>query len=88
MGKQELDPGILRRAAILLVDSQAQCERLGELQHAPDQFDRVFEVGDFLQEPRSVASDALTVADFTGLGVEDLYVAEYCYSKSVSADAN
>ena len=35
-GKQELDPEILRRAALLLVDSRRQCEKLGELQHAPD----------------------------------------------------
>ena len=34
-GKQELDPEILRRASLLLVDSRRQCEKLGELQHAP-----------------------------------------------------
>ncbi len=33
-GKQELDPEILRRASLLLVDSLAQCAKLGELQHA------------------------------------------------------
>ncbi len=30
-GKQELDPDILRDASLLLVDSLAQCEQLGEL---------------------------------------------------------
>ena len=34
-GKQELDPAILRHAALLLADSHRQCEKLGELQHAP-----------------------------------------------------
>ena len=37
VGKQELDPEILRRADVLAVDSRDQCARLGELQHASDQ---------------------------------------------------
>jgi ornithine cyclodeaminase len=79
-GKQELDPEILRRAALLLVDSLPQCERLGELQHAPTERKRAIEIGAFLA--RRVAYDAagLTVADFTGLGVEDLFIAEACLS--------
>ncbi|HYX21127.1 MAG TPA: ornithine cyclodeaminase family protein [Thermoanaerobaculia bacterium] len=77
-GKQELDPEILRRAALLLVDSLPQCERLGELQHAPTERARAVEIGSFLA--RRVAYDAagLTVADFTGMGVEDLFIAEAC----------
>ncbi len=39
VGKQELDPEILRRSDLLLADSVMQCKRLGELQHAPDQAD-------------------------------------------------
>ena len=72
-GKQELDPEILRCADLLLVDSLAQCERLGELQHAPDQCARTVEIGRFLLEKRAASS---TVADLTGLGVEDLFIAE------------
>ena len=34
-GKQELDPELLRRADVLVVDALDQCRRLGELQHAP-----------------------------------------------------
>jgi ornithine cyclodeaminase len=78
-GKQELDPEILRAADLLLVDSLRQCEMLGELQHAPDQRRRAVEVGKFLQEPRPAPDTSglkQTVADLTGLGVEDLFIAE------------
>lgn len=78
-GKQELDPDILRRAALLLVDSRRQCEKLGELQHAPDQAVRAVEIGEYCDAPVAFDSAGITVADFTGLGVEDLYIAESCY---------
>lgn len=77
-GKQELDPEILRRAALLLVDSLPQCERLGELQHAPAEKKRAIEIGAFLARPVAYDSGGITVADFTGLGVEDLFIAEAC----------
>ena len=82
-GKQELDPQILQRAAVLLADSRRQCEKLGELQHAPAEWDRAREIGDFCLAPDAVGPDAITVCDFTGLGVEDLYIAEYCYERSL-----
>ena len=78
-GKQELDPDILRRAALLLVDSRRQCEKLGELQHAPEQAGRAVEIGEYCDAPVAFDSAGITVADFTGLGVEDLYIAESCY---------
>lgn len=75
-GKQELDPEILRRADLLLADSLAQCEILGELQHARDQLTRAVAIGNFLQQPRAAAD---SVADLTGLGVEDLFIAEWIH---------
>jgi ornithine cyclodeaminase len=80
-GKQELDPEILRRASLLLVDSLAQCAKLGELQHAPDQKARAIEIGRFCAEPSAYDRAGVTVADFTGLGVEDLYIAEACAAR-------
>lgn len=71
-GKQELDSEILRKASLVLVDSGTQCERLGELQHAPEV--EVIDIGRFCQSPSSPSG--ITVADFTGLGVEDLFIAE------------
>ena len=78
-GKQELDPEILRRASLLLVDSRRQCEKLGELQHAPDQTGRAVEIGEYCEAPLAFDPAGISIADFTGLGVEDLYIAEYCY---------
>jgi ornithine cyclodeaminase len=72
-GKQELDPAILRAAPLLLVDSRAQCERLGELQHAADLSGRAVEIGAFCQSPHPAES---SFADLTGLGAEDLFIAE------------
>ena len=85
-GKQELDPEILNRAALLLVDSLDQCASLGELQHALGEKERAIEAGEFCQTPVGFDRDGITVGDFTGLGVEDLYVAQYIHGK-VSADA-
>lgn len=64
-GKQELDPEILLRANPLWLDSPEQCARLGECQH--------------IQQRARTAGGEFSVADFTGLGVEDLYIAEYVY---------
>ncbi len=72
-GKQELDPAILRSAALLLVDSREQCEKLGELQHAADLSARAIEIGAYCMQPQPAES---SVADLTGLGVEDLFIAE------------
>lgn len=79
-GKQELDPALLGRAALLLVDSRAQCERLGELQHAPRDGvrDRAIEIGAFCAAPVAYDRTGITIADFTGLGAEDLFIAEAC----------
>ncbi|MGH9367393.1 MAG: ornithine cyclodeaminase family protein [Thermoanaerobaculia bacterium] len=80
-GKQELDPAILGKASLLLVDSLSQCERLGELQHAPAEKGMAVELGAFCQSPLPVAPQDIIVCDFTGLGVEDLAIAEYVYRK-------
>jgi ornithine cyclodeaminase len=78
VGKQELDPSILRSADLLLVDSRGQCEKLGESQHALDVGS--VEIGEFCEGPRRVES---SVADFTGLGVEDLFVAEMIFEELI-----
>lgn len=80
-GKQELDAGILRRAGLLLVDSLSQCEKLGELQHCREQAGRALELGVLCDSGTkdSRQRDEITVCDLTGLGVEDLFIAEYSY---------
>lgn len=81
VGKQELEPQILSQAALLLVDSRAQCSRLGELQHALEAQERAIEAGQYCLEPVEFDRSGISVADFTGLGVEDLYVAQYIQGK-------
>jgi len=81
-GKQEVDPEILRRADLLLVDSRSQCERLGEMQHAIDQKARAIELGAFLVSPVPFDRSGVSVCDFTGLGVEDLFIAEHVFHRS------
>jgi len=83
-GKQELDAEILRRASLLLVDSRRQGEKLGELQHARSEWERAIEIGTFCESGEAPGRDDMTVCDFTGLGVEDLYIAEYCYERSAA----
>jgi ornithine cyclodeaminase len=76
VGKQELDPSVLRATDLLLVDSLAQCEKLGELQHAGELRESAVEIGAFCERPFSALN---SVADLTGLGVEDLFIAEMIY---------
>jgi ornithine cyclodeaminase len=80
-GKQELDPAILKKASLILVDSKAQCERLGEVQHTPDVCGQVVDIGEFCQTDTRYEREGIVVADFTGLGIEDLFAAEHCLQK-------
>jgi ornithine cyclodeaminase len=80
-GKRELDPELVRGAALLLVDSRAQCERLGELQHALAARDRAIEIGAFCGAPIAYDHSGITICDFTGLGAEDLFIAEACVTE-------
>lgn len=81
VGKQELEADVLETAALLLVDSLAQCERLGELQHAPRLKEKAVEAGAFFAAPRAFDRGGVTVCDLTGLGVEDLFIAQSIYEK-------
>lgn len=81
-GKQELAPEILKEASLLLCDSLRQCERLGELQHALSERERACEIGAFCEQ--HVPFAGITVADFTGLGIEDLVIAQYIYERNTN----
>jgi ornithine cyclodeaminase len=76
-GKQELDPDLLRRADLLVVDSRGQCLRLGEVQHAPEEAGRAVELGAICGgsvQGRGRDED-LVVCDLTGVGVQDVAAA-------------
>ena len=88
VGKQELDPELLRAADLVVVDALEQCLRLGELQHAPELADRAVEVGRICagKEPGRTSDDQLTVIDLTGVGVQDVSAANAVLA-NVPADA-
>lgn len=79
--KQELAPGILGAADLVVADRLVQCERLGEIHHALDagilDRARVVELGAIVsgEAPGRSADSQLTVADLTGVGVQDAAIA-------------
>jgi ornithine cyclodeaminase len=79
--KQELDPGILSRASLVVADSRAQCRERGEIARALDSGaispDQVIELGDVIagKSPRRTSDDQITVFDSTGVAVQDIQIA-------------
>jgi ornithine cyclodeaminase len=87
--KQELDPGVLAAADKYVPDSIEAAARSGELHHAIDS--GVLDVGSVYGELAAVASgrlpgrerdDELTVADLTGLGIQDAAVAAFVTARA------
>jgi ornithine cyclodeaminase len=79
--KQELAPDVLARATVVAVDDRGQAARSGELHHAIEGGVRREEdtvtLGELLEgvvEGRA-GDDDLTVADLTGVGVQDAAIA-------------
>ena len=79
--KQELEVGILARADVVVADSRAQCRERGEIHHALAAGvlaeDRVVELGDVIagRAGGRTAEDQITVADLTGVAVQDIAIA-------------
>jgi ornithine cyclodeaminase/alanine dehydrogenase-like protein (mu-crystallin family) len=84
VGKQELDPAVLARADVLVVDSRDQCMRLGELQHASGEAARSVELGEICAGRRAGrgGQDQLTVCDLTGVGVQDVAAANVVMARA------
>lgn len=81
-GKQELDPHILEKADLVIVDSRSQCSSYGETHHALAQLllhpSNIHEIGEVIAgaSSRRNLDEQITVADLTGLAVQDLKIAE------------
>lgn len=78
-GKQELDAAILAKADCILVDSARQCSTYGELSHLNEALRRdktVIELGSLLADCSQYQRKEtdITVADLTGLGVQDAQI--------------
>ena len=80
--KIELDPAILGRADLVVADSIAQCRCRGEIFQAlasgQIREEDVIELGDVIQgkSPKRTADDQITVADLTGVAVQDIQIAK------------
>jgi ornithine cyclodeaminase/alanine dehydrogenase-like protein (mu-crystallin family) len=91
--KQELDPDVLARANVVAVDNRAQAARFGELHHAiaggVSTEQDVVTLGELLEgvaQGRSGAGD-VTVADLTGVGVQDAAIAALVVRAGARAQA-
>lgn len=80
--KQELFPEVLARAGRLFCDSVSQCRRLGEVHHALEagiisESQISGEIGELVLGLKTgrQSDEEITVADLTGLGVQDAAVA-------------
>jgi ornithine cyclodeaminase len=79
--KQELDPGVLARADLVVADSREQSRLRGEIARALDQGaispDKVVELGDVIagRAPRRTSDAQVTVFDSTGVAVQDIQIA-------------
>lgn len=80
--KQELDPRILKKADLIVADSIPQCLERGEIHHALDKGEigkeRIVELGLILSgsSPARTSDDQITVADLTGVAVQDIQIAK------------
>ena len=85
--KRELDISILNRADLIIADSISQCKVRGEISHALLRniitSDEVIELGSVLSGNKQgrTSKDQISVADLTGVAVQDLQIAKAVYEK-------
>lgn len=90
--KQELDPALLARADLVVADAIVQCTVRGEISHALRA--GLLEKGDITdlgnvvagRSPGRTSPQQMTVADLTGLAVQDLQIAKAVHAAISSAD--
>jgi ornithine cyclodeaminase len=89
--KQELDPEILRKADVVIADSIAQCLERGEIHQAirSDNItvDEIVELGNVVsgKSPGRTSGTQVTVADLTGVAVQDIKIAAAVYKAVTNA---
>jgi ornithine cyclodeaminase len=86
-GKQELESNIFGIADIIVADSIEQCVDHGDLSYAVENNnisrDKIFELGTVIANPelQRKNDDQISVADLTGVAVQDIQIAKYVYKK-------
>jgi ornithine cyclodeaminase len=79
--KQELDSSILHQADVVVADRVAQCRLRGEISHALREqlieVDQIVELGNIISGRAAgrTRDDQITVADLTGVAVQDIQIA-------------
>jgi len=85
--KQELESKILTRAEVVVVDSRSQAQSRGEVYQALRQgvlsIAKTVELGEIILQPelRRQTNNQLTVADLTGVAVQDIQIAKAVHEK-------
>lgn len=82
-GKQELEANIFELADIVVADSIAQCVNHGDISHANIAKDKIIELGNVIADSdlQRKNDEQITVADLTGVAVQDIQIAKYVYQK-------
>jgi ornithine cyclodeaminase len=82
LGKQELDVSALEVADLLVADSLSQCLQYGDLSRAKDlKSKQLVELGTLIKTPLSRQDHWITIADLTGVAIEDLQIAKAVFSQ-------
>ncbi len=88
--KNELDPKILGKADIFVADSISQCILRGEIHHAIKKGvinkEMLVELGDIIvkKELQRTSDEQITVADLTGVAVQDIQITRAVYEALTS----
>lgn len=86
--KRELGPGLFRRADLVVADSISQCLERGEIQHAIREGilerEQIRELGSVINgdSPGRESDSQVTIADLTGVAVQDIQIAKAIYQAS------
>ena len=81
-GKQELDAELLGAADVVVADSRAQCVDHGECRAAVEAGriteEAIVELGEVIEDPSlgRTGADQITVADLTGVAIQDIQIAK------------
>ena len=88
--KQELDPVILKQADLVVGDSLEQCKLRGEIHQALKigaiDTSKAIELGDIIsgKSPGRVSDSELSVADLTGVAIQDIRIASAVYEAIIN----
>lgn len=88
-GKMELDPKLLAKSDLIVVDSKEQCIDHGEVSYAYKQGliqdNQLIELGSIISNPSLGRSNnnQITISDLTGLAVQDIQIVKSILNKDI-----